>query len=385
MGTREGDHTTLWTRAGNRCAICADLVVREGQARPGAKVGREHRIRRDGGLALSPRFIDSYENLVLLCTQDSQVADEQSHAFPPSELERLKRDQEERTARIARAAGASADSVTLRIHTAMFMPSSLPYYFLKVSNESSQPIQLERIWFATEPVVHVHNPQRPVPSVIAPAELFHTWILTQEVPADPQVYHLARAEFDNGLVITSSPNTDVPPAGMVGGGGQPLTSLTDAVAALNHEAGRLIPKAWDVFISHASADKEEIVRPLAHALRHRGLRVWYDEFELQWGSTLRRAIDRGVGQSRFGIVVLSPAFFDRPWTNYELDSIVAQYMAGRQVILPLWHNVTLEDVRRFSPALAATLARSTQRATVDRLADEIAELVRAATDQPPEP
>ena len=65
---------------------------------------------------------------------------------------------------------------------------------------------------------------------------------------------------------------------------------------------------WDVFISHASEDKEGFVRPLAKSLRQRGLRVWYDEFTLKVGDSLRRSIDRGLARSRYGVVVISPNF-----------------------------------------------------------------------------
>ena len=63
---------------------------------------------------------------------------------------------------------------------------------------------------------------------------------------------------------------------------------------------------YDVFICHASDDKDEFVRPLAKALRSHHLEVWYDEFALDVGDSLREAIDRGLAASRYGIVVLSP-------------------------------------------------------------------------------
>lgn len=77
-------------------------------------------------------------------------------------------------------------------------------------------------------------------------------------------------------------------------------------------------RTFDVFISHASEDKADVVRPLAEALKAGGLSVWYDEFELRIGDSLRRKIDRGLAGSRFGIVVLSKAFFGRagPNTNW---------------------------------------------------------------------
>jgi len=64
-------------------------------------------------------------------------------------------------------------------------------------------------------------------------------------------------------------------------------------------------REYDVFISHASEDKDDVVRPLAHALQDGGLKVWYDEFELKIGDSLRRKIDSGLAKSRFGIVALS--------------------------------------------------------------------------------
>ncbi|MCK9385933.1 MAG: DUF1883 domain-containing protein [Nevskia sp.] len=85
---------------------------------------------------------------------------------------------------------------------------------------------------------------------------------------------------------------------------------------------------YDVFISHASEDKEEIVRPLAQALRSEGLRVWYDEFELRIGDSLRRKIDKGLASSRFGLVVLSPSFIAKGWTNYELDGLGRERYLG---------------------------------------------------------
>lgn len=101
-----------------------------------------------------------------------------------------------------------------------------------------------------------------------------------------------------------------------------------------------IEKEYDVFISHASEDKDEVVRPLANALRSEGLRVWYDEFELKIGDSLRRKIDKGLANSKFGIVVLSKAFIKKGWTNYELDGIITKAVSGEQIILPIWHNIS---------------------------------------------
>ncbi|MFA7263325.1 MAG: toll/interleukin-1 receptor domain-containing protein [Caulobacter sp.] len=109
----------------------------------------------------------------------------------------------------------------------------------------------------------------------------------------------------------------------------------------------------DVFICHASEDKDALVRPLAEALRESNLDVWYDEFSLEIGDSLREAIDRGLSASNYGIVVLSPSFFLKPWTQRELNGLVAREMGSRQkIILPIWHEVTFGEVLLYSPPLA---------------------------------
>lgn len=135
-------------------------------------------------------------------------------------------------------------------------------------------------------------------------------------------------------------------------------------------------KEYDVFISHASEDKDEVARPLAEALRGNGLSVWYDEFELKIGDSLRRKIDKGIANSNFGVIVISRAFIGKGWTNYELDGLITRAVNGEQTMLPVWHNVTKREVINYSPSLADKLARSTTDFTVEEIADEIADLIR---------
>lgn len=134
-------------------------------------------------------------------------------------------------------------------------------------------------------------------------------------------------------------------------------------------------REYDVFISHASEDKDEVVRPLANALQAGGLKVWYDEFELKIGDSLRRKIDQGLAKSRFGIVVLSQSFLTKGWTNYELDGLVTRAVTGEQIILPIWHNISKREVIEYSPSLADKVARSTATHTVEEIANEIKELI----------
>lgn len=150
------------------------------------------------------------------------------------------------------------------------------------------------------------------------------------------------------------------------------TLVRHGVPSSRHEGDR----SFDVFISHASEDKDEVVRPLAEALRAGGLEVWYDEFELRLGDSLRRKIDQGLSNSRFGMVVLSKPFFSKGWTNYELDGLVTRAISGDQVLLPIWHNVSKDEVMRYSASLADKVARSTSTHTIAEIAEEVISLIR---------
>lgn len=111
-------------------------------------------------------------------------------------------------------------------------------------------------------------------------------------------------------------------------------------------------KKYDIFISHASEDKDTIVRPLATILERLSVRVWYDEFSLQLGDSLTASIDKGLQESRFGLVVLSKAFLSKKWTDYEYRSLMTREIDGERVILPLWYGVKKEDVQNYSLYLA---------------------------------
>jgi serine/threonine protein kinase len=131
---------------------------------------------------------------------------------------------------------------------------------------------------------------------------------------------------------------------------------------------------WDVFISHASEDKEQVARPLAKLLANAGLRVWIDENELRLGDSLRRKIDQGLASSRYGVVVLSRSFFAKEWPQRELDALSALDSGSDKVILPVWHGIDHSTVARCSPTLADKLAVSTDRG-LDHVAVSIVSVV----------
>jgi len=135
-------------------------------------------------------------------------------------------------------------------------------------------------------------------------------------------------------------------------------------------------KEWDVFISHASEDKNSFVRPLAKALQNLGVSVWYDEFSLRLGDSLSRSIDRGLALSRFGLAIISRHFLEKPWPEYELRGLVARELGEDRVILPVWYGVTREEVLKFSPPLADKFALDTKDLQAQDIAIQLLREIR---------
>jgi len=119
--------------------------------------------------------------------------------------------------------------------------------------------------------------------------------------------------------------------------------------------------------------------PLTHsalALQSLGVSVWYDEFSLRLGDSLSRSIDRGLADSSYGLVVISPAFICKPWPEYELRGLVAREIAEDRIILPIWHGVARNDVLTFSPPLCDKVALSTVRLGAEDVAIQVLREVR---------
>lgn len=132
---------------------------------------------------------------------------------------------------------------------------------------------------------------------------------------------------------------------------------------------------YDFFISHASEDKDSFVRGLAEALQARGAEVWYDEFTLQVGDSLRRQIDKGLKNSRFGVVVLSKHFFMKEWAQKELDGLSSLEVSGNTRILPIWHKISKDEVLHYSPMLSDKFALNTSMKSTEEIAEHLFKLI----------
>ena len=114
-------------------------------------------------------------------------------------------------------------------------------------------------------------------------------------------------------------------------------------------------ETYDVFISHASEDKEEFVDGLVSELRALDVNVWYDTSEVKWGHSIRERIDDGLKKSLYGIVILSPDYIAerKYWTKAELDGLFQKDLVQSNRLLPIWYKLSYEDVASYSPILAS--------------------------------
>lgn len=141
-------------------------------------------------------------------------------------------------------------------------------------------------------------------------------------------------------------------------------------------SNEFLDKEYDVFISHASEDKVDFVEPLATALKEAGITTWYDSDQIGWGQSIRQSIDKGLVDSRFCIIVLSQDFLNKYWTNYELNGIFQKdSRANGSVILPIWHNITRDEIQKKNLTLPDMLAMNTATNSTEDIVGALKDLV----------
>lgn len=95
----------------------------------------------------------------------------------------------------------------------------------------------------------------------------------------------------------------------------------------------------DIFICHASEDKDEVVIHLVKALDNAGITYWYDQAEIKWGDSITQKVNDGLKISRYVVVILSEAFISKNWPQRELNSALNIEASSMEVrVLPLLYG-----------------------------------------------
>lgn len=192
-----------------------------------------------------------------------------------------------------------------------------------------------------------------------PARRIHTH--DNPVSIFPPVIVAARTVYPGLEYLQSLLSTVSPLVQPADGGGQhdPAEGGASAGQPLSRPGTVSDPATYDVFISYASEDIR-VATELAHALDARGVRVWLDEIVLKLGDSRRQSIDDALAKVRFGLVLVSRNFVRQPWARREFDGLTAREVReGRTIVLPIWHEITEDEVRSFSPPLADKVAVNT--------------------------
>lgn len=142
----------------------------------------------------------------------------------------------------------------------------------------------------------------------------------------------------------------------------------------NVEKRSELPDLRDVFLCHAWDDRKTEAKELNDLLESKGVTVWFSEKDVLLGSSLLREIDKGLAKSRVGIVLVTPSFLKRIRGEGIADKELSALLA-RDLLIPIVHNTTFEDLREVSPLLGSRSGLSTIDESMGAVAAKIAELV----------
>lgn len=134
----------------------------------------------------------------------------------------------------------------------------------------------------------------------------------------------------------------------------------------------------DVFLCHAWDDRKDAAKELHDLLESNGVSVWFSEKDVLLGSSLLREIDKGLAKSRVGIVLVTPSFLKRVKGEGIADKELSALLA-RDLLVPIIHNTTYEDLREVSPLLGSRSGLNTIEETMVDVAAKLAELVTPET------
>lgn len=156
-----------------------------------------------------------------------------------------------------------------------------------------------------------------------------------------------------------------------------LQSLTPVREAIEKVAADQ-PDLRDCFLCHAWADRQGAAKELDDALKAAGVKTWFSELDLGLGVPMMRAIDRGLANSRIGLVLVTPSFIKGLPNQGVADKELSALLAGNRLV-PIVHGTTYDDLRNESPLLASRTGLDTKEESMASIAEKIAELVKVWT------
>lgn len=159
----------------------------------------------------------------------------------------------------------------------------------------------------------------------------------------------------------------------------PVTYTSDEVAALDRyrqkiEAVGPRAESYDLFLCHAWEDRRAAATELHHLLEAQDVSVWFSERDIILGQPFMREIDKGLAKTRIGLVLITPAFLERIESGGVSEKELSELLA-RDLLIPVAHGVTYDEIRAISPLLGSRNGLSTDEDSIEAIARKVAELV----------
>ena len=195
--------------------------------------------------------------------------------------------------------------------------------------------------------------------------------------------------YPSYLSSASSGNSSGSSRGLSSGGSRPswsragstavytptqVQSLTPVREAVERTAVQQ-PDLRDCFLCHAWPDRQGAAKDLDDALKTAGVKTWFSELDLGLGVPMMRTIDRGLANSRIGLVLVTPNFIKGLPNQGVADKELSALLAGNRLV-PIVHETTYDELRHVSPLLASRTGLDTKEDTMAQVAQKIAELVK---------
>lgn len=161
--------------------------------------------------------------------------------------------------------------------------------------------------------------------------------------------------------------------------GSPVAYTSDEVAALDRyrstvEAVGPRAKTYDLFLCHAWDDRRGTATELHDLLEAEDVSVWFSERDIVLGQPFMREIDKGLAKTRIGLVLITPALLRRVESGGVSEKELSELLS-RDLLIPVAHGVTYDEIRSVSPLLGSRHGLSTEEDSMEDIAKKIAELI----------
>ena len=129
---------------------------------------------------------------------------------------------------------------------------------------------------------------------------------------------------------------------------------------------------YSIFVSHSSDDKVDYVDDLVEEIKSLGITVFYDTDVISWGDNLKEKIDTGLKNCELAVIVISPSYFGREWTEYEIQTLLKRQDAEKnKLIMPILYNTSKDDFVKHYPLLKDILFKYSKSQSKRKLAEEL--------------